>query len=78
MESKPAPENSATEPLSEQDLGRWKLVEDFRVHLAKAAKGVPLPRSGSDPRGKLLEADYFSLLLFGLFNPVMRTMRGLC
>jgi hypothetical protein len=26
----------------------------------------------------LLEEDYFSLMLFGLFNPVLDSMRGLC
>src|SRR5207244_10249254 len=68
----------AVEPLSERDLSRWKLVEDFRRRLVEASERVTLPRSEQDPRRKLLSADYFSLLLFGLFNPVVRTMRGLC
>jgi len=69
--------NSA-QPLSEHDLSRWKLVEDFRARLMEASARVPMPRSEEDPRRRLLSADYFSLLLFGLFNPVVRTMRGLC
>lgn len=71
-------EKAPAEPLSERDLSRWKLVEDFRVRLAEAAPRVAMPRSEADPRRRLLSADYFSLLLFGLFNPVVRTMRGLC
>lgn len=71
-------EKASAEPLSERDLSRWKLVEDFRVRLAEAALRVAMPRSEADPRRRLLSGDYFSLLLFGLFNPVVRTMRGLC
>lgn len=66
-----------TEPLSERDLSRWKLVEDFRARLARACEQRGKGRSESDPRRRLLRADYFSLLLFGLFNPVVGTMRGL-
>jgi len=71
-------EKDSAEPLSERDLSRWKLIEDFRARLAEAVERVAMPHSESDPRRKLLSADYFSLLLFGLFNPVVRTMRGLC
>lgn len=71
-------EKASAEPLSERDLSRWKLVEDFRARLAEASERVARPRSEDDARRKLLSADYFSLLLFGLFNPVVRTMRGLC
>jgi Transposase DDE domain len=71
-------EKASAEPLSERDLSRWKLIEDFRARLAEAVERVAMPRSESDPRRRLLSADYFSLLLFGLFNPVVRTMRGLC
>ena len=71
-------EKASVEPLRERDLSRWKLIEDFRVRLAEAAQRVAMPRSEEDPRRRLLSTDYFSLLLFGLFNPVVRTMRGLC
>jgi hypothetical protein len=71
-------EKASAEPLSECDLSRWKLVEDFRTRLTEASERVPRARSEDDPRRRLLSADYFSLLLFGLFNPVVRTMRGLC
>jgi hypothetical protein len=64
--------------LSQGDLGRWKRVEDFRQALAAAAQDYPLDRSFSDPARLLSYADYLSLFLFGLLNPVVRTMRGLC
>lgn len=64
--------------LSQRDLGRWKLVEDFRRALTRAAEGYPLHPSFSDPERLLSYGDYLSLFLFGLLNPVVRTMRGLC
>ena len=57
-------------------------MRKFRQRLAKVmaqrdeASGPP-PRS-ADPKRKLLEGDYFSLMLFGLLNPVLDSMRGLC
>jgi len=73
-----AAKKGAAEPLNERDLSSWKLIEEFRARLAKAAETVPEARTEKDPRRQLLSGDYFSLLLFGLFNPVVRTMRGLC
>jgi len=69
------------EALREQDLSRWKLIEDFQARLARAAQTRPkgeVPRTESDPRRLLGAQDYLSLLLFGLFNPVVESMRGLC
>jgi len=69
------------EELREQDLSRWKLIEDFQARLARAAQARPkdaVPRTESDPRRLLAAQDYLSLLLFGLFNPVVESMRGLC
>lgn len=65
-------------PAKESDLQSWKLLRQFRErlrpHLAAAAK----TRTEQDPRCQLLAEDYFSLLLFGLFNPALRSMRALC
>jgi len=72
---------AATSPgpiLRETDLHRWKLVEAFQHRLAKAVNQRPLPASWSDPKRLLKCGDYFGLLLFGLLNPVVGTMRGLC
>jgi hypothetical protein len=64
--------------ITENDLQSWKLLRQFkerlRPHLAAAGK-TP---TEEDPRCKLLAEDYFCLLLFGLFNPVLRSMRALC
>jgi hypothetical protein len=60
------------------DFGRWKLVEDFRQALARAAQNYTLHPTFSDPERLLSYGSYLSLFLFGLLNPVVRTMRGLC
>jgi hypothetical protein len=64
--------------LTERDLSRWRLVEDFKKRLTRAADIVPLHPSWSHPERLLQCADYLSLFLLGLLNPVVRTMRGLC
>jgi hypothetical protein len=78
------PETTATaEPaptaLREQDLQRWRLIERFQAVLAEetAKRGGPAG-TWSDPRRTLELGHYLSLFLFGLFNPVVKTMRGLC
>jgi hypothetical protein len=60
-------------PLSEKDLGHWKLLQSFREHLEAVfgAEGL------EDSRRDLQAADYLSLFLFGLLNPVAQTLRGL-
>lgn len=54
------------------------MLEDFRARLARAAARAPLAGSWSDPQRLLQYGDYLSLFLFGLLNPVVQTMRGLC
>lgn len=63
--------------LSEQDLARWKLIGDFQARLAAAGRAQKRG-TFADPRRTLGQGDYLSLLLFGLFNPVVDSMRGLC
>lgn len=67
-----------TELLDERQLHRWRLVEDFRLRLDKAAAVVGPPPRFADPARRLTLSSYLSLFLFGLLNPVVRTMRGLC
>lgn len=64
--------------LTERDLCRWRLIEDFRSRLARAVNQVPLHPTWLDADRLLHYGDYLSLFLFGLLNPVVRTMRGLC
>lgn len=62
--------------FSEQELGRWKLVGDFQARLAEHA-GAAGGRL-ADPRRQLGAEEYLGLMLFGLLNPVVASMRGLC
>ena len=49
------------------------MIEEFRKRLDAAGAGT-----WGDPRRTFSQADYLSLILFGLLNPVVETMRGLC
>ena len=60
------------------DLSRWRLIQDFQVRLAQASQTVPLHPTWSAPGRRLKYTDYLSLFLFGLLNPVARTLNGLC
>lgn len=64
--------------MTEHDLSRWRLIEAFRQRLARAGAKTPLAATWSHPERTLAYADYLSLYLFGLLNPVVHTMRGLC
>jgi DDE family transposase len=65
--------------LNERQLQRWRLVEDFRERIERVSGAAKAAHaSWSDPRRRVLYADYLSLFLFGLLNPTVRTMRGLC
>jgi hypothetical protein len=71
---------AATPPPKERDLQRWRLVESFRRELAEvliARGGLAPDDTWADPRRRLALGDYLSLHLFGLFNPVVKTLRGL-
>jgi len=61
------------------DLQRWRLVERFHQELAAArtVRGAA-DDTWADPRRQLQVAQYLGLFLFGLFNPVVQNMRGLC
>ena len=63
--------------LREEDLARWRLIEQFQARLERAA-GERTGGTFADPRRRLGQSDYLSLLLFGVFNPVVDSMRGLC
>lgn len=71
------PRSSST-PLREADLQRWKLIAPFRQALAAAVTRCGVAPTFADPKRLLELADYLALFLFGLLNPVARTMRGLC
>ena len=64
--------------LTEGQLSRWRLIEEFEQRLERAREAGAEPATFADPRRRLGQKDYLSLLLFGLFNPVVDSMRGLC
>lgn len=67
----------ASEPLSAEDLGQWRLLDAFRQELAPLMRG----EAGGTwlDSGRQLElGQYLSLFLFALLNPVLATTRALC
>jgi hypothetical protein len=69
----------AKDKIGKKKLSSWKLLDDFRRRLAKVQAAAPTrEKRPGGPERLLLEEDYFSLMLFGLFNPVLDSMRGLC
>ena len=65
-------------PIDVKMLSRWNLIDDFRRRLGLVRTRLAPAESRGGPERKLLEEDYFSLFLFGLLNPVVDSMRGLC
>lgn len=67
-----------SKPLTEQQLAHWKLLERFIRLLDQ--QGSQIAPNGREKHG-LRDVDrrtYFGLFLFGLFNPVVSSMRALC
>jgi len=62
---------------SEADLRNWKLLAEFQRRLRPVLQQARTSETELDAGRKLLSEDYFSLILFGLLNPVLKTMRGL-
>jgi hypothetical protein len=56
----------------------WKMVDAARELFAGALPADALEASWRDPRRGFSAVDYLSLLLIGLFNPAVRTLRSLC
>lgn len=67
--------DAQNEELSEKQLGHWKLLQSFRRLLDQVFRNDELA-AGFEER-ELKPADYLSLFLFGLFNPVTQSLRGL-
>jgi hypothetical protein len=64
--------------LKESDLKSWKLLAQFRRRLQPLLAAATQSPTEQDPRREVLAEDYFCLLLFGLFNPALKSMRALC
>jgi hypothetical protein len=63
--------------IDEKSLGYFSSMHIFQEALLRAVASVGLPVSFQDPKRQLLLADYLGLFLFGLLNPVVKSMRGL-
>jgi Transposase DDE domain len=69
----------STEPtLTEKDLKNWNMLQVFDEAVERVFSQATLPATFSDKGRKLSYGRYLSLFLFGLFNPVVDSMRGLC
>lgn len=64
--------------LTEKDLKNWDLLRVFEEAVERVFSQATLHPTFSDPARKLSYRPYLSLFLFGLFNPVVESMRGLC
>lgn len=69
---------ASTNRIDVRDLGRWNLLSDFNKRLAAATMQHGISASFADARRKLELGHYLGLFLFGLLNPVVRSMRALC
>lgn len=63
--------------LKETDLHQWQLLRVFGEQVGALAAERGVAASWADPRRHLLYGQYLSLFLFGLLNPVLRTVRAL-
>jgi hypothetical protein len=59
------------------ELKQWKLVSDFRARLEPALKIQAPHPSWQHPNRQFDQADYLSLFMMGLVNPVIKTARAL-
>lgn len=65
------------EGVWEADLRRWRLVERFQQELAAVSGEGACGGTWADPRRRLELRHYLGLQLFGWFNPVVKSLRGL-
>lgn len=64
--------------IAESELRNWKLLEAFQSRLQPVLDQTPPTATELDARRQLFPAGYYSLLLFGLYNPVLKSARALC
>jgi hypothetical protein len=64
--------------ISQKDLRGFVLLDHFQKVLERVEPKFPSHPTFSDPRRRLEVSQYLGLYLFGLFNPIVESMRGLC
>ncbi len=67
-----------TRTIDEADLRHWQLLERFFAVLDEVGGEVPASKREGHGLRRLERRAYLGLFLFGLFNPVVRSLRGLC
>jgi hypothetical protein len=67
---------STERTLTEKDLKNWNMLQVFEEAVARVFSQARLPATFSDPGRQLSYGRYLSLFLFGLFNPVVESMRS--
>jgi hypothetical protein len=66
------------EPIREDQLHNWNLLDQFRRRVLPLLKGKAPTATEQDPRRTLFAEDYFCSYLFAMLNPVITSMRALC
>ena len=69
---------AASESITEKQLSRWKLLSRFIDLLDKHGAQIAPQRREVHGLRELNRNTYFGLFLFGLFNPVVTSMRAVC
>lgn len=67
-----------SEPIREEQLRNWKLLEVFRREVLPLLAARPLTATEQDPRRTLFAEDYFCAYLFAMLNPAVTSLRALC
>jgi hypothetical protein len=66
------------DPITEAQLSGWKLLERFIGMLDEHGSRIAPNHREEHGLRELDRCTYFGLFLFGLFNPVVASMRALC
>jgi hypothetical protein len=64
--------------IVESDLHHWRMLQEFAAAVQRAAAKLGTNLAEPDRERKLSQGRYLGLFLFGLFNPIIESMRGLC
>jgi hypothetical protein len=67
-----------SEPIVQEQLRNWKLLERFRQEVMPLLSASPRSASEQDERRRLWAEDYFCAYLFAMLNPAVSSMRALC
>lgn len=74
----PCVPHTRSEAITEQQLAGWKLLERFIGLLDQHGSRIAPDRREEHGLRDVNRRTYFGLFLFGLFNPVVTSMRALC